>query len=187
MTDQERDGDQLGTVAGRPPSPAEVDAVMLGAQVMVAVTAQSIAAIEAEVSLPQLRVLVILASRGPQTLNAVARSLEIHPSNATRACDRLVDAGLLRRAEDTNDRRQLRLTLTPSGERLVHRVMDHRRSHVEDLLRRVPPLQRAQLAGALRALGAAAGERLERAAWQSGWTTTTSPDRRQNLDEQSLR
>lgn len=172
MTEQTSGGDDLGPPGNGTPSRAEVDAVMLGAQVMVAVTAQSVAAVESEVSLPQLRVLVILASRGPQSLNSVARSLEIHPSNATRACDRLVEAGLIRREADANDRRQLELILTQRGERLIHRVMDHRRKHVVDLLRQVPEHEREQLASTLRALASAVGETLEQAAWQSGWTTT---------------
>lgn len=172
MAEQASGGGEAGRTGNGNPSRAEVDAVMLGAQVMVAVTAQSVAAVESEVSLPQLRVLVILASRGPQSLNSVARSLEIHPSNATRACDRLVEAGLIRREEDANDRRLLQLILTPRGERLIHRVMDHRRKHVVDLLRQVPSRERGQLALTLRSLAAAVGETLEQAAWQSGWTTT---------------
>lgn len=144
---------------------------MLGAQVLVAVSARSVAAVEAEVSLPQLRVLVILASQGAQSLNALARNLDVHPSNATRACDKLVDAGLLRRAEHAADRRVLELSLTEAGQGLVDKVMEHRREQVQDLLTAVPPDERKVLAAALRRLAAAGGEPLERAAWQSGWTT----------------
>ena len=145
---------------------------MLGAQVLVAVSARSVAAIEAEVSLPQLRVLVILASQGPQSLNALARNLDVHPSNATRACDKLVEAGLLSRAENPSDRRVLELSLTEAGHGLVDKVMEHRREQVQDLLTAVPADERKVLAAALRRLAAAGGEPLERAAWQSGGTTS---------------
>jgi DNA-binding MarR family transcriptional regulator len=158
------------------PSRAEVDAVMLAAQLLVSVTAQSVASVEPEISLPQLRVLVILASRGPQSLGTVARLLDVHPSSATRACDRLVSSGLLTRNENPADRRQLRLELTATGRRLIQDVMNHRRQQIEELLRRIPAEERAALTLALRALAAAGGETLDRAAWLSGWTTLTPVD-----------
>lgn len=79
---------------------------MFAARVLVAITAQSVAALAEQVTLPQLRVLVMVVSGGPLNLNAVARGLGVHPSNTTRACDRLVAAGLLHRSEDAADRRR---------------------------------------------------------------------------------
>ena len=157
--------------AGERPSVAEIDALMCAAQLLVAISARSLAMIEAEVSLPQLRVLVILASDGPRSLNALAHSLDIHPSNATRACDKLVAAGLIRRSEDPDDRRLLALSLTAAGTQLVEKVMAHRRSQVEDLLSRVPARRRRTLASALRTLTATGSDTLDHAAWQAGWTT----------------
>jgi DNA-binding MarR family transcriptional regulator len=158
------------------PTPDEVEALMLTAQLLVSVTAQSVAAVDPEISLPQLRVLVILASRGPQSVGTVARLLDVHPSSATRACDRLVQSGLLSRNENPDDRRQLRLELTSRGRRLIQGVMNHRRQQIEDLLRRIPAEERAQLTPALRTLATAGGETLERAAWLSGWTTLRPVD-----------
>jgi DNA-binding MarR family transcriptional regulator len=148
---------------------------MWAAQLLVAISARSLAAIEAEVSLPQLRVLVILASEGPQSLNGVARSLDIHPSNATRACDKLVASGLIRRDEDNADRRLIQLSLTAPGEELVARVMDHRRAQIEELLRQVPSGQRRTLATCLTTLASIGNDTLNRAAWQSGWPTAVTP------------
>ena len=68
---------------------------MVAARVLVAVSAQSVAAVQDELTLPQLRVLVMVASRREMNLGAVAEGLGVHPSNATRAVDRLVVAGLL--------------------------------------------------------------------------------------------
>jgi DNA-binding MarR family transcriptional regulator len=155
------------------PSPDEIDAVMRAAQLLVAISARSLAAIETEVSLPQLRVLVILASQGPRSLNAVAQNLNIHPSNATRACDKLVAAGLIRRAEDRQDRRLLALSLTGLGSELVEKVMRYRREQIEALLNEVPAPQRTALASALDALSAAGDETLKQSAWQAGWTTVS--------------
>jgi DNA-binding MarR family transcriptional regulator len=73
----------------------EVEGIMAAARVLVDVSAQSVAAIEDTVTLPQLRILVMVASRGPLNLGAVAAGLRVHPSNATRAVERLVVTGLL--------------------------------------------------------------------------------------------
>jgi DNA-binding MarR family transcriptional regulator len=149
----------------------EVDALMDTAQLMVAISAQSLASVQHEVTLPQLRVLVILASGGPQGLGAVAGTLGVNPSNATRACDRLIEAGLLRRSEDPRDRRHIRVHLTPAGSELVDKVMRHRRRRIAQLLRRLSPAERDALSAALRPLTTATGHDLERDAWQAGWPT----------------
>jgi DNA-binding MarR family transcriptional regulator len=60
---------------------------------LVAIRAQSVAAVDDVVTLPQLRVLVMVSSRGPLNLGAVAAGLGVHLSNATRAVDRMVRAG----------------------------------------------------------------------------------------------
>lgn len=168
-----RTGASSADVAGERPSVAEIDAVMGAAQLLVAISARSLAVAEAEVSLPQLRVLVILASHGPRSLNALAHILKIHPSNATRACDKLVAAGLIRRDEDPVDRRLLALNLTEAGRELVEKVMAHRRDQIEELLSRVPAAKRRTLASALRtfAATATASDSLDHAAWQAGWAT----------------
>jgi DNA-binding MarR family transcriptional regulator len=149
----------------------QVDAVMLAARVLVAITAQSVAALPDQVTLPQLRVLVMVASGGPLNLNAVARGLDVHPSNATRACDRLVAAGLLHRREDVADRRNLVLELTNNGRQLVQVVTHHRRAAIKDILGRMPGPRRRELVSALQAFGQAASEIPSSGAWTLGWTT----------------
>ena len=67
----------------------------------------------------QLRVLVLAAGQPGLNLSAVAADLDVHPSNASRVVDRLVDAGLLVRAEAPDDRRHVRLALSPSGRTLL--------------------------------------------------------------------
>ena len=136
----------------------QVDAVMLAARVLVAITARSMAVMEEQLSLPQWRVLVMVERDGPLNLGAVARGLGVHPSNATRACDRLVAAGLLHRGEDADDRRNLVLTLTAGGSQLVQTVIDHRRTDIQDALGRMPDQQRRELVPLLLAFAQAADE-----------------------------
>jgi DNA-binding MarR family transcriptional regulator len=136
----------------------QVNAVMRASRVLVSVVARSVAEVEDVVTLPQLRVLVMIAGQGPQNLGSVAAALGVHPSNATRLCERLVVAGLVNRADDPQDRRFLRLVLTDEGHRLVETVMQHRRTAIEQVMARMSPSRRRTVAAALEAFAAAAGE-----------------------------
>jgi DNA-binding MarR family transcriptional regulator len=137
----------------------QADAVMRAARVLVGVVARSVAEVEDEVSLTQLRVLVLVASRGRLNLGQVAAALGVHPSNATRTVDRLVVAGLLERTDDPTDRRYLVLDLTPRGHDIVERVMGYRRASILEVMEGMPLSRRRTLAGALEAFAEAAGER----------------------------
>jgi DNA-binding MarR family transcriptional regulator len=115
-----------------------------------------VTAVEDQVTLPQLRVLVVIASRGPQNLNVVAQALGVHSSNATRACDKLVEARLLHRSEDPADRRNLILRLTESGQQLVRTVIETRRAAIGTILANMRVQQRSSLIPLLRAFADAA-------------------------------
>jgi len=132
------------------PLAEEVDAVMRTSRVLVGVIAASVEEVGSTVTVPQLRVLVMAADNAPLTLGAVAQGLGVHPSNATRTCDRLVSAGLLDRRDDPNDRRQLQLTLTRKGQRMVESVLEHRRAAIERVMAEMAPASAARLGTALR-------------------------------------
>jgi DNA-binding MarR family transcriptional regulator len=157
--------------------PEDVEATMLAARALVGISAQSLAEVDDVVTPPQLRVLVMIASRGPLNLGAVARGLGVHPSNATRACDRLVAAGLLDRRDDPADRRNLYLQLTDEGRGLVDDVMDRRRHAIAAVLERMPALQRTALVPVLATFAEAAGEMADEHMWSLGWTTPSVDDR----------
>jgi len=158
----------------------EVDAVLAASRVLIGVAARSLAAVEDTVTLTQVRALVIIASRGPLHLAALAEDMGVHPSNATRACDRLVAAGLLDRRDNPADRRHLLLTLTDAGRDLVDVVMDRRRVAIGQILHQMRPDDRTQLATVLNRFAAAGGEPQDADLWSVGWTTeshrsTTGP------------
>jgi hypothetical protein len=92
-----------------------VDAVLTASRVLVAIAARSLADVGDEVTLTQYRSLVVLASRGPQSVAALADELGVTPSTVSRLCDRLVRKRLVRRREDRRDRRAVRLALTPAA------------------------------------------------------------------------
>lgn len=116
--------------------------------------AESLANGKPSVTVPQWRVLV-LAAEGSVNVTAVAEDLGVHRSNATRICDRLVKAGLLNRQRDDEDRRHVRLTLTPAGEAFHASAMRYRRERVETAMGRISSEHRHALAAALGEFAAA--------------------------------
>ena len=118
--------------------------------------------------LTQYRSLVVLASRGPQSVAALAEAVAVTPPTASRLCERLVRKGLIRRREDSRDRRAVRLALTESGRRLVDDVTERRRAEIARLLESVPLDAQRALVAALQQLAAAAGEVPEQE-WTTGW------------------
>ncbi|MHA6623133.1 MarR family winged helix-turn-helix transcriptional regulator [Pseudonocardia sp. DLS-67] len=138
-----------------------VDAVMRASRVLVAVAARSLAA-AGDVSLPQYRVLVLLAGRGPLRAVDLAAALAINPSSATRLIDRLVRAGLVRRHRMPSDRRSYRIGLSQPGRALVAEVTRRRRQEFEQLLAAVPADRHRLVVAALQAVADAAGESPER-------------------------
>ena len=147
---------------------AVVDAVLGASRVLVAVAARSLGGIGEDVTLTQYRTLVVLASRGPQTVAALAEAVDVAPPTATRMSDRLVRKGLVVRRHDTTDRRLVRLTLSPAGRRLVDTVTGRRRAEIAALLAGIPAAQQAALVDALQQLAEAAGEVPEQD-WSAGW------------------
>ncbi len=147
---------------------------MVAAQALVGVAALGVSEVEDRVTLPQLRVLMVVATRGGLNLGALAEAMGVHPSNASRACDRLVEAGLLRRTESTLDRRNLLLELTSDGHGLIDELIDHRRTTITSILERLPTGRRRAVAIAMSSFAHAAGEVSTESAWKLGWPRASS-------------
>jgi DNA-binding MarR family transcriptional regulator len=145
-----------------------VDAVLGASRALVAVAARSLAVVAEDATLAQYRVLVELASRGPQRLADLSDALKVDRSTATRMCDRLVRKGLVHRRRATDDRRGVRVSLATSGAELVAEVSRRRRAEILSILERMPSEHRELVVGALRAFADAAGEVPEQD-WSLGW------------------
>lgn len=159
-----------GTIAPLRASDDElVDAIIQAGRAMVAIAAQSLEAAGSEVTLSQYRTLVVLADHGPRRLADLAASLGVSPSTATRMCDRLVRKGLIERTRDDLDRREVKLVLNPSGQRVVGGVIERRRQLVCELLGEIPETARPALVDALRVLSDVAAQ-VPEPHWTSGWS-----------------
>ncbi|GAA3343030.1 hypothetical protein GCM10020358_40190 [Amorphoplanes nipponensis] len=148
-----------------------VEAFLSASRALVAVAARSLASGDAEITLPQHRALVVLASRGPQRMTDLADLLAVNSSTATRHCDRLQRRGLVQRVRATDDRRAVRVSLTAAGRRLVEQITEARRREISRILRTMPARSREPLLTALRSFADAAGEVPEQS-WSLGWSTT---------------
>lgn len=145
-----------------------VDAVLSASRVLVAIAARSLADVGEEVTLTQYRSLVVLASRGPQGVAALAEAVAVTPPTASRMCDRLFKKGLVTRRLERRDRRQVRIALSPAGRSLVDAVTARRRGEIEQLVASIPTASRGEVVAALRHLTETAGEVPEQN-WTTGW------------------
>ena len=150
---------------------AQAEAVLSACRVLVAVAAQSIAAVEESADLLQVRALVVIASRGPVSLGELATSAGLHLTRASRLCDRMVRAGLITREVDTANRRQVTLSLTFAGQQVVETVMRRRWAAIEPVLARMTEAQRQDLVSALTVFAEAADVISDQDLWAMGWTT----------------
>jgi DNA-binding MarR family transcriptional regulator len=146
-----------------------LDALMAAARALVAVAARSLAELEPEVTLPQFRALTVLAYRGPQRALDISTELGVNPSTGSRMCDRLVRKGLVRRTRPADNRREVRLSLTPAGRGLVQAVTRRRRTQLRRLIRSMPEVTYPSVTAALREVAEAAGETPEYP-WWLGWS-----------------
>ncbi|HZE31688.1 MAG TPA: MarR family transcriptional regulator [Actinoallomurus sp.] len=130
---------------------AVTSAVLTASRLLVAISARSLTAVEEQVTLPQFRMLVVLATHGEMKLVSLAGRLAVNSSTAMRMADRLAAAGLIDRRVNPANRREIALRLTGSGHRIVDDVTAHRRREIAAIVTRMPADQRTGLVTALRA------------------------------------
>ncbi|WP_310785985.1 MarR family transcriptional regulator [Mycobacterium sp. Z3061] len=134
------------------------DALLTASRLLVGISANSIAAVDDTITIPQFRTLVILSNRGPVNLATLATSLGVQPSATGRMVDRLVSAGLIDRLPHPTSRRELLASLTKRGREVVSKVTANRRSEIARIVEKMPAAERHGLVRALTAFTAAGGE-----------------------------
>lgn len=137
---------------------AEVEQTLHASRALLGIVARSLAPALDHVSLPQFRVLVLLAARGPMRSGVIADRIGVHPSTFSRNADRLVAGGWVRRVEDPESRLSVLVELTDAGRQLVEEVTTRRRRDLGDVLASIDPERRRALAEALETFASAAGE-----------------------------
>ncbi|MFE9808970.1 MarR family winged helix-turn-helix transcriptional regulator [Streptomyces sp. NPDC005227] len=99
----------------------------------------------------QLKALGTVRQRPELTLTGLAERVGIALPAASRLCDRLEAAGLLRRVPHPGNRRALHLLLTPLGTSVLKEVGERRSQILAAVLAGMTPLQRRSFEEGLRA------------------------------------
>lgn len=113
-------------------------------------------ALELDLNYSQAQLLFHVARAPGGLMSEAARTFAITLPAVTQVGDRLEAKGLLRRAEDPRDRRQVRLYLTREGEALARRLETLQAEGIGRVLRRLSPADRKDVIRGLERLVAAA-------------------------------
>lgn len=97
-------------------------------------TSQRDAWLTVELTVAQLKTLLVIVERGKVTGSQLARTLGVGPPNITRIVTRLYDEGLIERHDDSEDRRITSIVATADGQRLVECLYSCRREYLKALL-----------------------------------------------------
>ncbi len=109
-----------------------------------------------DLTMPQLRVMLILSPLGVITPGALAEIMHVTPSTITGLTDRLAKQGLIVRREDPSDRRSVRLSLSEEGRRAIGELETAGRAYLMEILEKLPADHLEHLAQLLEELLAAA-------------------------------
>jgi DNA-binding MarR family transcriptional regulator len=93
---------------------------------------------ERGLTMPQMRVLFMLAERPGASAGELADELQVAPPTVTGMTDRLHKQGLIVRGVDPSDRRLVRLSLSDEGIRLTTEVADMSKATLRQVFERMP-------------------------------------------------
>jgi DNA-binding MarR family transcriptional regulator len=127
-------------------------------RMLAGVALRSLDALDDAVTLPQFRLLAVLADLGTVPTGQAARALGLDPSTVTRLADKMVAAGHIVRGGDPRHRGVVTLALTGSGRGLVDTAAGWRHRELARIMSRLAPADQAKVAAALAMLVEAAGE-----------------------------
>jgi DNA-binding MarR family transcriptional regulator len=134
------------------------DVLQAATRMLAGVALRSLDVLDAVVTLPQFRLLSVLADLGRVPSGQAARVLGLDRSTVTRLASRMVAAGHVARGTDPRHRGMVTLELTSSGRDLVAAAASWRRQELARIMARLSPAQQAVVTVALGLLIGAAGD-----------------------------
>ena len=101
--------------------------------------------LNSDLSVPQIRVLLVLQSQGPSRMSDIANTTSVTLPTTTGVVDNLVKKGLVSREDDPQDRRLVICKLSIKGQELINRLWMSGRFQMKNLLNGLSPeeLQKA--------------------------------------------
>ncbi|NEN04692.1 MarR family transcriptional regulator [Diaminobutyricibacter tongyongensis] len=151
--------DEQVTAAPAAGFPTEAtEATLRASRALLGIVARSVADALDVVTLPQFRVLVVLAGAGPLRMGVLAARVGAVPSTFSRTIDRMADSGWVQRKESPESRREILIDLTALGAQLVADVTERRRRQMAAILSSLNGDQQRTIIHALELFSTAAGE-----------------------------
>ena len=143
-----------------PSSPLDDEAMatLVASRSLLGFVARSLAPVLDTMTMPQYRVLVVLEGAGSLRMSDLAENVGVHPSTLSRTVDKLVTAGWIDRAASEDSRREVHVSLSAKGKRLVRKVTTERRAAIADVLAGMAPEDRAAVRKGMELFAQAAGE-----------------------------
>jgi len=148
-------------------APDALEILQAATRILAGVALRSLDVLEGAVTLPQFRILAVLADFGSARSAQVAEALGIEASAVTRFGDRMVAAGYVARDDEPAHSDAVTLELSTTGQDLVGQVTAWREQELARIFRQLPLAERAILTHALHQLVEATGE---------GYGTMSQPD-----------
>jgi MarR family transcriptional regulator, lower aerobic nicotinate degradation pathway regulator len=99
---------------------------------------------EYDVSIVQTRLLGVLRDREP-TMKELSQLLDLDKSSTTGLIDRAERRGFVRRTVSSSDKREIRVSITPRGRKLVNQVATNVRSDLALATSTLTPTERHTL------------------------------------------
>ena len=90
--------------------------------------------LSSDLTVAQLRVLLVLHADGPSRMSAISSALDIALSTATGIVDNMVKKGLVTRETDPQDRRLVICKLSAAGQEIISRLWTSGQFQMEKLL-----------------------------------------------------
>ncbi len=101
---------------------------------------------------PQLACLLAIQEEGPLSSGKLAQKIYLSPSTVVGIVDRLEEKQLVARQRDTKDRRQVYISITPAGERLIAAAPSLLQETLAHALVELPELEQVSITMALEKL-----------------------------------
>lgn len=130
-------------------SPEDLRAFEIATRDLVGVALRSLEGGDVEVTLPQLRLLMVLSEEGRLSSSQAARALGVAASTVTRLADRLLASGHLRRGADRSNRSVVTPGIDGAGS-VVEQVNARRQGELRRILDQLDPTERSDYAATLR-------------------------------------
>ncbi|WP_205963404.1 MarR family winged helix-turn-helix transcriptional regulator [Roseicella aquatilis] len=104
------------------------------------------------ISVPVWRVLASLVGSTGETVTGLAATCLLQQPTMTKLLDRMVRDGLVKRNQDSRDRRVVRVALTTRGDLLVSELVQLARQHEQEVLARHPEAEAMAIKELLRSI-----------------------------------